>query len=430
MIRERKLTSPQFAAGQTIAIDLPRDAVYHTLQIKLDGNVSIAYPAGGVGAGAVSTAFAQGFPFNLISRLRLIRNGSDVVWSGSGKQLAKEGMCLNGVFAFARMWVDNIVNGTGTAGAILTKAVKGLTVPANSEGIGANVAAFTDPSVATAVGATTNQIDFSCMLELWLSLGVEDKFFASLLDARELASFQLEITWESMANIIAAGGQPGNPAVITPSVTCSVQSYDQDNLSLKIPFSTFKRASFQPPGLAYNSSQIQALLPRGNLYLGVLMETLGYKSAGGSFGATPTIPEPGNDIVGEIQNRINSNYMLRDVFFKDLQAKDKNDGHCPFNPYDPLGAMPEGWALLYFPCTDDSIKSLVASYQMDQFDLLLQTIAVSGVATADGNTYQNGTVPIVNILTQEVIPGKTVNPAGSRGAFAGSISATSAKPGA
>lgn len=428
MIRERRIASPQYSQGQVISVELPKDAVYHQIQVELDGNISLAYPVGGVGAGATQSRFAQGFPFNLMSRLRLIRNGSDVVWQGSGKQLAKEALYLNGVHPFARMWVDPS-SALGTANSLLLQTINGIVVPSNPEGIGANAAAFQDASVAGQAVATTNVIAFRMMVEMWLQLGVEDNYFTTLVDARPLASYTLEITWESMANIVSPGGQPGFPAVVTPTVSCSVQSYDQDNLSLGIAFGTFKRASFQPPGLSYSSSQIQALLPRGNLYYGVLFEALGYKSAGGSFGATPTIAEPGNDIIGEIQNRINSNYQLRDVYFRDLQAKNRNDNRVPTNPYDPWAAAPFGWAMFFYPCTGDSIKELVATYTMDQFDLLLQIAAQAGVATSDGFTYQAGTTPIVNLLTQEVIPGKSVSPSGARGSFAGSISATSAKPG-
>ncbi|PWU11822.1 MAG: hypothetical protein C5B47_00230, partial [Verrucomicrobia bacterium] len=364
-----------------------------------------------------NTKFAQGFPFNLISRIRLIRNGSDVVWSGSGMQLAKESLYLNGRYPFARLWFDAATGAnTGTAFALLTQTINGVVIPANSEGIGSNSAIFQD----TVKPSVSSIVNFRCMMELWLQLGVSDNYFTTLLDARPLASYVLEITWANMADIVKVGAAQAASGVLTPTVNCSIQSYDQDNLQLGIQFGTFKRASFQPPGMAYSSSQVQALLPRGNLYFGLLMETKGFKAA-----SLATIAEPGNDIVLEIQNRINSNYQLRDVFFRDLQAKNRNDGLVPANPVDPYSGAPTGWAMLYFPCTGDSIKELVASYTMDQFDLLLQIAALSG--GADGNTY-NGN-PVINILTQEVIPGRSVGGSSARGAFAGSTSATSAKPG-
>ncbi len=423
MLRERRLNSPTWTNNSVVQVELPKDAVYNQIQLEVDGNVSIAYPASGA---AMGTTFANGFPFNLVSRIRLIRNGSDVVWQGSGKQLAAESAFLNGRFPFSRIWVDGTNHGGGTANSILTSTYRGITIPANSEGIGCNVAAFTDSGGAT--GAQTNQINFRCVFEMWLQLGVEDKFFTTLLDARSLASYVLEITWENTTNVYIVTGS--GTQTYTWTVAASVQSYDQDNVALGIPFGTFKRASLQVPGIAFGSSNTQALLPRGNLYYGILLETLATRSAGGQLAGT--IAEPGNDIVTEIQNRINSNYLLRDVYFRDLQAKNRNDGPLPSSPYDSTGCGKMGWAAIYYPCADDSIKSLVGTYTMDQFDLLLSTGSTSGAvgasgAASEGYTYSGS--PIVNVLTQEVIPGKSVSASSAQGAYAGSINATTANPG-
>lgn len=413
MIRERRLNSVTYNAGQTVSTELSKDAIFHQIQIELDGQVTAVYPNS---AGAsVNTQLSEGFPFNLIARLRLLRNGSDTVWQGSGKQLAKEMLFLNGRYPFARLWIDSS-SGNGTPLALLTKAVNGLTIPSNAEGIGCNNAVFTD----TAANNSTSLIDFRGLLEIWLQLGVSDKYFTTLLDARPLSSFTVEITWDAVANIIKPGTQNGTAATVSVTCNTSIQSYDQDNVENGIPFGTFKRASVQVPGVAFGGTNQQYLLPRGNLYFGVILETLGFKSAGLS-----TILQPGNDIVTEIINRMNSNYLLRDVFWRDLQAKNRGDGLVPSSPWDAWGAGPLGWAMLYYPCTGDSIKELVASYTMDQFDLSISTNNTTG--GGDGNTY-NGT-PVINLLTQEVIPGKSVNASSARGAFAGSIASTSAKPG-
>lgn len=420
MIRERRLASPTFAAGSTVLVELPKDAVYHQIQIEIDGVFQAAY---GAGARTSDTLLAEGFPFNTIARLRLIRNGSDVVWQGSGKQLAKEMLYLNGRFPFARIWFDATTGaGTGTAYAILTKSIMGITIPANSEGIGCNNAVFND----TATASVNSRIDFRGMLELWLQLGVDDNYYTTLVDARPLASFSLEITWANLTDFAVAGVTATGPTTATltmPTYNCSIQSYDQDNVKLGVAFGTFKRQSFQPPGTSFSNSQLQALLPRGNLYYGVIFETLATKSSGGT--TTTGIQQPGNDILTEIQNRINSNYQLRDVFFRDLQAKNRNDGLVPSSPWDVDASGPLGWACLYFPSTGDSIKELVGTYTMDQFDLLLSTAATTGAG--DNNVYTGN--PVVNLLTQEVIPGRSVSQSAARGAFAGSISATSAKPG-
>lgn len=413
MIRERRLNTIAYTPGGVTSVELPKDACYHQLQLEIDGALTIVYPTGTV---VSNSKMAEGFPFNLISRARLIRNGSDVVWQGTGKMMAKEALMLNGLFPFARIWVDS-ASGAGTAQALLLQTVNGVSIPSNSEGIGSNECTFSD----TATASTTNIIDFRAVLELWLQLGVDDNYFATLVDARPLASYALEVTWETVANIVVAGGATATPGVPTIAANMSIQSYDQDNLALGIAFGTFKRASFQVPGAAFSSNNLQQLLPRGNLYYGILMETLGFKAAG-----LVTIAQPGNDIVTEIQNRINSNYQLRDVFFQDLQAKNRNDGLVPSSPYSVSGPSVKGWGFMYYPCTGDSIKELVATYTMDQFDFLLSTAASSGAG--GGNTYNS--TPVINLLTQEVIPGKSVASGAARGAFAGSLAATSAKPGA
>lgn len=407
MIRERRLNSLTFSAGSVQSVELPKDAVYHSFQLELDGKVTIAYLTS-----PTASTFAEGFPFNLISRVRLLRNGSDTVWQGTGKQMAKEALILNGRFPFARIWVDQNST-TGTAQALLIKTINGVAIPSNSEGIGANNAAFVD----TATASSTSVTSFRSVLELWLQLGVDDSYFTTLVDARPLASYVLEVTWGNITDCIVAG----TSGTVSVSANLSIQSYDQDNLKLGLPFGTFKRASMSVPGLAFGGNNQQFLLPRGNLYYGILFESLGFKAAG-----LVTIAQPGNDIVTEIQNRINSNYMLRDVFFRDLQAKNRNDQRVPSSPYDVWGAGPLGWAHLYFPSTGNTVKELVATYTMDQFDVLLTTSALFG--TGDGNVY-NGS-PVVNILTQEVIPGRSVAPNAPQGAFAGSAVATSAKPGA
>ncbi len=412
MIRERRLGTVAYGgAGATNTFEISKDAVYHQLQLEIDGNASIVYPSG---TANVNSQFAEGFPFNIIQRLRVLRNGSDVIWAGSGKQLAKESLILNSTFPFARIWVDRTNNGGGTAGAMLTKSVNGVTIPSNSEGIGCNAAVFTD----TASTGATNQIDFRGVLELWFQLPV-DKYFTTLVESRSLSSFQLEITWEQVANYLIVGSNSGGTAVATMSINCAVMSYDQDNLKQGLAFGTFKRSSQTPQSISYNTTGNQFLLSRGNLFYGILIEALGTKSAGLS-----TIQQPGNDILTEIVNRLNTNYYLRDVFWRDLQAKNKNDQSL-VSSYDTWGAVALGWAFLKYPITGDKLKELVQTFSYDTFDLLLSTAATSG--TGDGNTYTGN--PGINLLTQEVIPGRSVSAGAPRGAYAGSIAATSAKPG-
>lgn len=398
MIRERRLNTIAYNSGGVSTVELPKDAVYHQIQMILTGQVSSVN-----GAGSTANKFAQGFPFNIINRIRLVRNGSDVVYQGSGKQLAKEGLYLNQRFPQARLWT--------ATNALLTASVNGVTIPSNSEGIGCNAAVFLDAGTVSSTVVT----NFRASLEMWLQLGVSDSYFATLVDARPLASFVLEITWDSITNFIVAGTSATLSLVGAQAV---VMSYDQDNVDMGVSFGTFKRASLSSTQFSLNSSQNQQLLPRGNYYFGIIFETLVFRSGG-----LITIPEPGEDIVTEIQNRINSNYSLRDVFFQDLQAKNRNNGRVPSSPYDPWSGSPNGWAFLDYACTGDSIKELIPTFTMDQFDLLINLGAGTEAGAITGN-------PVINIMTQEVIPGRSIAPNQPRGSFAGSMSSTSAKPGA
>ena len=98
MFRERQLASIPYVAGQTQRARLPNDAVYHLLQLAIYGG-SITSVGGLAATGPV---LESNFPFSLIRDMRIIRNGSDVVWQGSGAQLAKEHFYLNNSKCFLK----------------------------------------------------------------------------------------------------------------------------------------------------------------------------------------------------------------------------------------------------------------------------------------------------------------------------------------
>ena len=402
MIRERKLSSLSYISGAKSTYEIPKDAVFHQLQLVLTGRLNIAY-----GATPTASKLAPGFPYNMINQIRLIRNGSDVVWQGSGKQLAKETMYLNGEYPQARVWGGTT---SSTLQTLLLQTVNGVSIPSNAEGIGANVATFQDGSPTA---STTQFVNFRAVGEIWLQLGV-DEFFTTLVDARPLASFVLEVTWAQASEFIILG--TNGTLTVDTSTQLLVASYDQDNVASGVKFGTFKRSSISATTYSYSSSNNQQLLPRGNFYYGIILEALAFRSGG-----LATIGEPGNDIVSAVQNRVNSNYYLRDTNFTDLQAKNRIDSNIG-NPYDVWSGGPQGWAQLLYPCTDKSLRNLVATYTMDVFDILF----TMGAGTEGGAVTGN---PIVNILTQEVIPGQSIAPNAPRGSQGGSISMTSAKPG-
>ena len=68
---------------------------------------------------------------------------------------------------------------------------------------------------------------------------------------------------------------------------------------------------------------------------------------------------------------------------------------------------------------------MIATYVTDVFDLLLQ---FQSIGSSQNGVTTSATAPILDILTQEVIPGVSVSAAAPQGARNGSIGNTSAKP--
>lgn len=402
MIRERQLATLAYSAGQTQTVDLPRDAVYHMLQVSMLAG-SVVSTQGAMGTGGT---FESNFPFSLIRNLRLIRNGSDVVFQGSGAQLAKEHYYLNSVAPFARLYTSS-----ANVETLRTATVRGITVPANADGINANGGGFTIPTNA----GSTATVLFDLQMELWLQMGPEDAYFGTLVDARPLASFQLEVTWATSAQVVI----PGTDETVVISGNLNVLSIDQDNIQINEPFGTFKRSTLSLSNLAYGSNNQQVLLPRGNFFHGVQFQTRAFKSA------STVISAPENAVIGEMDNRINSNFSLRRTTFQQLQAKNLSDYGGRSSPYQTAGGMPQGFAYLYYPVAGDKSAELVPTYTMDQFDFQL---TLQAIGSAQNGATTEATNPQIDLLIEEVIPGVNVGAAAPRGAQAGSLRATSAKP--
>lgn len=403
MIRQRQINSASFSAGNISVIDLPRDAVYHMIQLSCFGGSWVSVQ----GAMGTGPALDSSFPFSLIRNLRLIRNGSDVVFQGSGAQLAKEHYYLNKASPFARLYTL-----AANVETLRTATVRGITVPANADGICANGGGFAVPD-APASSAT---LLFDFEMELWLQIGPEDAYYGTLLDARTLASFQLEITWATTASISIAG-TANTSDTVTASV--AITSIDQDNLSTKENFGTFKRSTIQQSQIPYNSSNFQILLPRGNFFHGIQIQTRAQKAS------STVVLFPDDGVLGQVNNRINSNYSLRTFNFNQLQAINMSDSGGRPQPWSTAQGMPQGFAYLYYPSATNQGSELVPTYVMDQFDLQVSTNAIgsaqNGVTTASTN-------PTIDLLLEEVIPGVDIGSAAPRGSSAGSLARTSAKP--
>ena len=417
MIRERNIASFTYSAGNSQIVDLPRDAVYHILQLSVTGYLVILQPTTGT-----QVLFDDCFPFSILKNIRLIRNGSDVVYQSSGCLLAKEHYYLNETFPHARLYtlatsVETLLL-SSTVGAL---GAKGVTVPANDEGIGMTQVEF---CTATNAAAATNTVNFDFQVDLYLQMGPSDLYFGSLVDARRLATFQLAFDYAAVTDVTI----PGSGASSTIVANGRVLSYDQDNVAVDVDYGTFKRSQLSISNLAYGSSNQQILLTRGNYYHGIIMDCLAQKSN------STTVLAHENGVIDTMINRINTNFQLRQTDWEDLQRKTVADG-CANNAFSGSRGLPNGTAYIYFPCTGDRASELVPSHAFDQFDLLINvapstsTAAPSnGISGPENGATTSGTNPTINILLEEVIPGVSMGASYPTAAQAGSRRATSAKP--
>lgn len=417
MIRERNISSFTYSAGTSQTLDLPRDAVYHIIQLSVTGAVTNQQPTSGT-----SAVFDDCFPFSILKNIRLIRNGSDVVYQSNGCLLAKEHYYLNETFPHARLYtLSSSVETLLLSTAANALGGKGVTVPANDEGIGMTQVQF---ATASNSAAATNTVNFDFQVDLYLQMGPADLYFGTLVDARRLATFQLVLDYANVADVII----PGSGNVNTIAATGRILSYDQDNVAVDVDYGTFKRSQLSISNLTYGSSNQQVLLTRGNYYHGIIIDCLAQKA-----GST-TVLSHENGVLQVLVNRINTNFQLRNTNWEDLQRKNIADG-CTNNAFTGSRGLPNGTAYFYFPCTGDRASELVPSHAFDQFDLLLNIAASTSISTTSTgvNGPENGattssTNPTLNIMLEEVIPGVSMGDSYPTAAQAGSRRATSAKP--
>lgn len=406
-IRERQLGSLTYTPGVTQLLDIPRDACFHLLQLACyGGTLTSAYPTS---ANTGATLY-EGFPFSMMRSMRLIRNGSDVVWQGSGKQLAKESYYLNSRHPHAR-----IMTIAANVETLLLVTSRGVSIPANDDGIGSNLVAFIGNSTNTAGTVTTY---FEGQVEMWLQMGLTQNPSGSLVDARKLATFQLEVTWANDTDIKLAGTNVTSEVF---AANWQLLSVDQDNVPVDVDFGTFKRSSQVYSSLQYGSNNNQILLPRGNFFHGIIMGTTAYKA-----GST-TVTRPENNVLSTIDNRINSNFSLRRFDFRQLQAKNVSNNSGRATAYAIAEGQPQGYAMIEYTSCTETAGEMVNTYSFDQFDI---QVSLQALGSSTNGATTASTLPTIELLLQEVIPGVSAMKNAPQGSFAGSMAKTSAKIGA
>lgn len=403
-IRERQLATLAYTSGGTSRFQIPRDAVFHLLRLSCFGG-TFATAQGAMGTGP---ALVPDFPFSLMRQIRVVRNGSDVVYSASGPQFAKQHFYLNGTHPIARAYTTN-----SNVETLRTATIRGLTIPANSQGIGSSQATFTVPDAPSATG--TLQFDFQG--DIMFQTGVDDDYYATLVDARPLADFALEIDWATEAAQIAAAGTANTSNAASFSV--SLLSVDQDNVKNGIPYGTFKRSQYSTSNFPFGSQNNQILLPRGNLLYSLMFNTQAFKT-----GSTANAISE-NSVVADIELRVNTNLSIKKQSFRQLQASNIADHGGRQNAWDLAQGAPQGWADLPLTNATDSLKESLPTYSFDQLDLQL---GINAIGSATNGATTSATNPVINLLINEVIPGVSIASDAPQGAQNGSISRTSAKP--
>lgn len=403
-IRERQLFNLTYNSGGTSRQQIPRDAVFHLLRISVAAGTFNSVQ-GSMGTGP---ALVPGFPFTLIRQCRVIRNGSDIVFSASGEQLAKEHYYLNNVHPQARIYTTS-----SNVETLRTSTVRGITIPANSQGIGSNQATFTAPDAPSSTGS----LNYDMQADIMFQTGVDDDYYATLVDGRPLADFAIEIDWATEAAQIATAGTANTS--YANSMVVNVLSVDQDNVKDGIPYGTFKRSQYSQNNIPYGSQNNQVLLPRGNILYGLMMSTKAFK-AGSSANA---IAE--NNCINSLELRINTNLSLKKFTWQQLQGGNLADHGGRQNAFDGAGGAPQGWALLPLSNATQSLKEALPTFAFDQLDIQIGTALL---AESQNGVTTSATNPVFDMLIEEVIPGVSISPNAPQGAQNGSLARTSAKP--
>lgn len=402
-IRERTVQTLTYVSGGRTRQRLPTDAVFHALRLNVEGG-TFSTAQGAMGTGPT---LVPGFPFSLIQQVSIIRNGSDYFYSVTGEQLAKQHYYLNNSFPKARLYTTN-----ANVETLRTATVRGVTVPATSEVLGQNLGGFSVPDAP----ASTGTVQFDMQADILFQIPNLDQYFATLVDGRPLSDFAIEIQWANVNDQIAVAGTANTSNSASFNVT--VNSLDQDNVQENIDWGTFKRSQIVPAGIAYGSQNQQILLPKGNLLTELIFETKAFKAG------SATVPVAENDVLGLINLRVNTQFQLKTLTFRQWQSNNVADNGGRQNAFALASGTPQGYCQIpLFNATQD-LKEALPTFAFDTLDL---QVSANALGSATNGATTGGSLPQVAVLVSEVIPGKTVSASAPQGAINGSTSRTSAK---
>lgn len=216
MAREfhRSLGTVAFAASTVTRFELPRNHVYKGLRLKLTGTITVA-------GGTTDGVLASEQPQNLLTMVRVIRNGSEILQALDGGSL----------FALAQM---------------------------NSDGDPIRTAL----AIPGAQAGTAIEVDIPVDFASWRTANPS----MSLLRAVGTSSLDLEVSWGTLATAIVGGDRT------LTSANIQIEVFAEELLDLTGDFSD-KNLVFIQRAVTVSQTDLTIDLPLGPLYRRLIFKT-------------------------------------------------------------------------------------------------------------------------------------------------------------
>lgn len=298
--RFRFLGEVAFVKNSVKSFDLPRALLYHNLSLRLKGQVDIVT--------ASPTAWAEA-PWSLIRRIEIVVDGKDTIKSLD--------------FEFLKAF-NQVMYGTAPSGSAMPVAV-----------------------------ATDQNFNAHAILPFEMPRSIRP--IDTLLDSKNLSTFQLIITWGDENSVYSA--LPAN-ATLDPALTkLEIGAYESFGIGGR--FSVFKQLNLTKD-VAAVTPDFQVILPVGNIYRAFFVKGINY-------GASPANVDPGTPSNAVIQNlKLQSG---TEVFFNKKANELQDDNKRLFG----IESWPAGYHVLEF-ATDGLLTESLDARGLSSLDLVLDVL--------------------------------------------------------
>ncbi len=212
-VRNRRQNVLKYVSNGQAAEGLSRGMIYRELYLRLKGQIAVA---------AIDNTTAKtkrGDEWGAVKEVRVIANGTDVIFSVSGNAL---------------WWMQYFFYGA-------------------------------PPAVTPTLGDATTlnpSFDSTLIIPFWMPLARRP--IDTALDSRRLSSLEVEVTWGSHTDINASA------TGFTTEPTITLYSLESFNVPKELRFSQFRRFNIEQEVAAANP-RYQVTLPTGPMYRGFLI---------------------------------------------------------------------------------------------------------------------------------------------------------------